>query len=217
MAGPTGDIFAVAFSPDGAQLLTVDTGDELTVFTVATMTKAASISVPRATPWVVAASAPWNATTQRVAVGFFDGFAEIRDLRVGGGASAMAVIQVANDATQGATTAVQFSPDGSLLGAGSDDGGAGFWTAPFSAMLTPPLTVTGDGVNALKFTPSGQHVAVAEGFFLPSLDVIEVSTGNVVATTTMPSNFPLTVAVSPDGTTLVSGEGDCGKIIVCGD
>jgi len=133
---------------------------------------------------------------------------------VGGGASAMAVIQVANDATQGATTAVQFSPDGSLLGAGSDDGGAGFWTAPFSAMLTPPLTVTGDGVNALKFTPSSQHVAVATGFFLPSLDIIEVATRNVVATTT-PTNYPLTVTVSPDGSVLVSGEGDCGKVIVC--
>jgi WD40 repeat protein len=214
--GPTGDIYTVAFSPDSTELLAIDTSDNLSVFSVATMARTTTVALTtNTTPWTLATAPTWSAASKRLAIGYSDGAVEIRDLAVNGGATVMASFQV-SATTSGATTGVAFSPDGALLAAGADDGGAGFWASPFTARMPPPLTITADGVNSLRFTPSGRHLAVAAGYFLPSLDVYETSTRAGVAHAA-PTYYPVSIAVAPSGLALAAGEGDCGKIIVCGD
>jgi hypothetical protein len=219
LTGPTGDIYGVNFSPDGTEVLAIDTARALSVFSVASMTRTTTVALPNGdTPWALGIAPAWTPTSQVLAIAFASGYGEVLDLMVNGGASP-SEFQIAANTTIGSATTVQFSPDGTLMAAGADDGGAGFWAIPFTSAtpLDPPLVINSDAVNFLRFSPDGQYLVTAEGALTPSVEIYDVATRHTLASTFVPSHDPVSVTVSPDGKAVAAGEADCGQIIVCAD
>ena len=115
-----------------------------------------------------------------------------------------------------AVNSVAFSPDGQTLVSGSNDNTVRLWNAKTGAPLRA-LTGHERDVNSVAFSPDGQTLASGSGSGIGgSLHLWNADTGVLLRElTTKPNSFlPLepepvvnSVAFSPDGQTLVSGEG----------
>lgn len=98
--------------------------------------------------------------------------------------------------------ALTFSPDGATLASGGWDGRVRLWSADGKALLTLP---TLGAVNALAWLPDGSALASggkdAVRFWNPR-------TGRELRLLEAPDDDVLSLAVSPDGTTLAAGHPD---------
>jgi WD40 repeat protein len=217
--GVAGNIYGEAFTPDGSQLFVIDTSHTLNVYNIASgaTDPTLTMSLGTATPFTIGISKVSPPDAPLVAIGYGDGHVDLMTFPAGAAPTTTSFTV----STAGALFGTQFSPDGTLLLAGTSDPIVGFWPIPLTQTkpLDPQLTVAQDGVNSLVFLPDGQHIAMAVGFLnLPSVGIWEVSTRNNTAITGVPlDNFPVSITMSPDGTALVAGEGDCGKVLVCAD
>jgi hypothetical protein len=120
-----------------------------------------------------------------------------------------------------------FSADGSLLAISDASSTIHFWSFPVPASLAEsgaPITFStsdaSDIAFGLGFSPNGNFLAAGGGDSLdytvdPRLSLFSVSSRSAVATTTLLSYSPTSVAFSPIGNAIAGGEIDCGRVFVC--
>ena len=107
--------------------------------------------------------------------------------------------------TASSVTSVSFSPDGSTLASGADDGTVKLWDVATGAMIA---TLEGhtDGVTSVSFSPDGS--TLASGADDGTVKLWDVATGAMIATLEGHTDGVTSVSFSPDGSTLASGADD---------
>jgi hypothetical protein len=219
--GHTTRVEGVAWTSDSKQLLSVDTGAEMTLHVVGTSLDPLSTYTLADAGWSVAASPVISPTQLWVAVGYSNGDGVIANLR----ANPLAQTPITITSDFSGVYAVTFSPDGKTMAAGGDDGLAQFWAVPppaSGAALGMPISNMssfGDiqGVNAIQYSPDGKHIAIAAGSLEPGRLGIWDAATHASRGSKVPTYFPISVAWSPSGSMVVAGEYDCGKFIICAD
>jgi WD40 repeat protein len=118
-----------------------------------------------------------------------------------------------------------------LLASGGDDGLLRFWTIPTSAGAAPTSpdidifanTIASAETYSVAFWPTGNYVAVGGGGYADlsgsgSLTAWAVASPRAEVGTeydTTNSYDVVSVAVAPDASFIIGGEGDCGCVIAC--
>jgi WD40 repeat protein len=116
-----------------------------------------------------------------------------------------------------AAWAVRFSPTGSLLGVGGDDGVVRFWNIPLTSATpvgTPISNTTGGTINGLSFSPFGTYVALGYDY---QVDVWNVTTRAKVSSSASATSFVDSLTFSASGAALIAGEDRCGRVLICAD
>jgi len=223
LTGVTGDVYDVRFSPNSQIVYAADSDGNL--LTYARTSKAPVATMPLRTgtaAFSLAASPTSSDGGFWLGLGYGDGNAGLIHV-VGGVLGPEFPFTVSSSITGGIYT-MQFSPDGTLIEAGAEDGSFGIWSVPLPSPpspRTPPVAISTKFVFGAAFHPAGASIAIGAGDSDANrqLGIWTIATG--AALSAVPagqlSHRPTAVAFSPDGTTLVAGEHACGKIIVCAD
>jgi WD40 repeat protein len=221
--GMTGHIEGIGFSADGTQVIAVDKDMNLGIFTVG------STAAPRIVPlpdvgFALAVSPVKLGTSQWIAVGYYGGFADLLDINDPTSLPTQA-LQVTSDPIY-STMSLAFAPNGKLLATGGEDGVTSFWTVPPGATpkpVTPAITtqdtnMNPQSANGVAFSPDGRFVSVSAGS-----DRVGGKTGlwdsvmRGFRGAYVPTDYPASVAFSPNGKIIAGGEIGCGWVYVCAD
>jgi WD40 repeat protein len=184
----------LAFSPDGKQLAT-SAGGILTVIDATTMRKLAEVPRPQGnenlTPVRYTADGKEIVTASTHNLARFYDATSGRETRHWSGAS----------------TAVHASADGRIYVSWSSNVGQNAKVVEIhdgtSGRITATFAVT-DDVTSIRVSPNNRFAAFAE--LDHTVRLIDLSNGHIKATFQGHGNGPNSVAFSPDGTTLVSGD-----------
>jgi WD40 repeat protein len=94
---------------------------------------------------------------------------------------------------------VDFSPDGTVLATGSDDGMTKFWCTKTWQMQGDPIEWR---AACIRYSPSGELLAIATANYI---QIYNPGTRELVASFKGHTNHNLSLAWTPDGTRLLSG------------
>jgi len=187
LAGHTGSLSEVAFSPNGAQLASVGLDGDLRLWRLAADAQLVTLSSP--------AEDMWRGTFTRdgalVAITAGDGVVRLYD-----GHSGALVRKLAGH--RGRITAVDFSRDGTLVSAG-EDGTLKLW-APADGRLVHDVAPGGGRVRGAKFSPDGTRIATTHG---DGTIRLWTAAGEPMFTVHASKGEPRAPLWSPDGTRLV--------------
>ena len=219
----TDNINGVGFTADGTHLYAVDDGDVLTDHVVGgSLAPDRTITVSGA-GWALGLSPKSTATTQWLGVGYDDGTGDIANVQ--GSTITPTPITVTSDGS--GVYSLTFSPDGTEMAAGGDDGVASFWSIPPTDGTpdSPAITILdsqGDteGINTIRYSPDGNYIAIAAGDETSdwSIGIYDAVTRLPHSSSTaVPADVPYSLAWSPSQGIIVAGEASCGKLIVCAD
>jgi WD40 repeat protein len=227
LASSSNEAYDVGFSPDGQQVISIDTDGtdstgtlgDLYVHAIGTPAplQKASLTLPYAlsvSPVAVAGGALAAVSDQTGQVSLYTV------------SSSGITPSTFLTATTGSTAyAVRFSPDGTMLAAASGgDGLVHFWNVPVTSATTvaPDIDLYGgstgysDDVYAVAFSADGRQIAVGGGFFG------SISTWNVaaprglIAIDKSPTYDIQAIALAPSGM-IAGGESNCGLVAICGN
>lgn len=104
---------------------------------------------------------------------------------------------------EGLIRALAFSPDGSQVASGADDGMLRFWDASSGAALAS--VAIGAPIVALDYSPDGRLVAVATARTAENLLLLDAKTGAQVASYPLPTPGVSALDFSPDSQLLAVG------------
>jgi hypothetical protein len=229
------EVYGVAFSPDSTEVISFDhnasapsSGNDSTLYVHAVGTLTALHTLAFQNGFALAVSPVGAVTSLPVAVSTLDGEALVYTLTASGFAS-QSTLTVTDDGSAAET--IQFSPQGTLLASGGDDGLLHFWTVPTSTGAAPTSpdidifdgTIFSTETYSLAFWPTGNYIAVGGGGYADfsgsgSLTAWEVASPRAEVGTeydTTNSYDVVSVAVAPDASFIIGGEGDCGCVIAC--
>jgi WD40 repeat protein len=223
LTGITGDVYDVRFSPNSQILYAADSDGNLLSYARTSMAPATTMLLRTGTSAFSLAVSPTSSDGNFwLGVGYGDGNAGL--IHVLSGALGPEFPFTVSPSITGGIYTMQFSPDGTLLEAGAQDGSFGIWSVPLpspASPRTPPVAISTKFVFGAAFHPSGTSVAIGAGDSDANrqLGIWTIATGAALSAVPpgLISHRPTAVAFSPDGTTLVAGEHACGKIIVCAD
>lgn len=223
LTGITADVNAVTFSPNGQILYAGDQDGNLFTYGETSMAPASMMLLRTATsPFSLATSTTASDGSSWLGIGYGNGNAGLIHV-VGGALGAEIPFTLSSDNLAGLYT-MQFSPDGTSVETGAQDGSFAIWSVPLPTPATPRLpkiALTTDFVFGAAFHPAGALIAIGAGGSDTDrqLGIWTIATGAVLSTvpTTSLTHRPTAVAFTSDGTALAAGEHSCGKIIVCAD
>tara|TARA_B100001123_G_scaffold48600_2_gene49463 strand:- start:127 stop:3696 length:3570 start_codon:yes stop_codon:yes gene_type:complete len=194
LAGHTGRIYCVCFSPDGKRIVSGSRDNTLKVWDAETGKETLtlkghtsivqSVSFSANGKWIVSGSDDktlkiWNAQTGQ----------EIRTLK----------------GHFDVVLSVNFSPDGKRIVSGSFDRTLKVWDAQ-TGQETLSLTGHSAIVSSVSFSPDGKRIV--SGSFDRTLKVWDAQTGQETLTLKGHTSMVKSVSFSPDGKWIVSGSGD---------
>jgi WD40 repeat protein/tetratricopeptide (TPR) repeat protein len=204
LSGHGSELGAVAFSPDGSTLASVDLGTVVKLWDVARAAETATLTRTGIALWAVT----FSPDGKTLAVGGKSGgtYAEagsfiLWDVLPGGQAKERRLFWVQEEAV----SALRFSPDGSLLAAGTADGNVRFYNAA-TGEDRRNLAGHGGAVRALAFSPDGRTLAAAGSDFAVAL--LDPQTGRQRAVLADHQARVDAVAFTRDGDKLASGSFD---------
>ena len=227
LMGLTADVNGVAFAPGSTNkdftIYTADADSNLYIYNLTSLSPVSEVVLrTTATPYTLAASPAASDGSYWLSVGYSDGDASVIDVDGQGYIGDETPFTVSTGLSGVYTT--QFSPDGTMLEAGTIDGSFGIWSVPLSSSKTPrapQIAIGTDSVFGGAFDPTSHYVAIAGGLSVNTrkIGLWTVATGAAAATvpTTLFAQRPTAVAFSPDGKALAVGEHNCGKLLICAD
>eukprot|EP00873_Tetraselmis_striata_P035522 jgi/Tetstr1/455786/TSEL_042583.t2 len=189
LAGHTGVVLAVAYSPDGASIASAADDGTLRVWDAATGKQRARLTGHTATVTGVAFAAD-GAT---LASASWDGTARVWDAASG------RCLRVLPAPSLGRLTSVCFSPDGTMLATGSWNDTAVIYSLR-SGEAIKVLKGHTDTVSGVAFSPDG--ASLVSSSWDGSLRVWSVASGATSATLAGHTDWVTSVAVAADGTVL---------------
>jgi WD40 repeat protein len=195
LAGHSNTVSAVAFSPDGK--LVASSGHDGKI-------KLWNLSERReASVWAhgsVVRSLAWSPDGKVLATGADDGTVKLWDFVTRREIRSFPSIQGTH------IGAVAFSPDGRLLATGGGDGKISLWDWEHNSSVA---TLEGHPVGALVFSPDGKTLASASGWSRDrAIWLWDVATSQVRKRLPVNARFIFSLAYSPDGKLLASGNWD---------
>jgi hypothetical protein len=219
LTGVAGDLSAIAFGPDNT-LYAIDNLKNFYIYTMADLAPKSS-TVLADFGFEIATSPRESEGTSGLGLGSVGGKGALQSV------SATALGAAAPFAVSPKVSgiyALVFSPNGRLVASGSDDGSFGIWSVPLPAPPepnTPRIALSTDFVWNAAFHSSSAYIAIAAGSTLANrqLAIWNVATGAMQSAVSLTAltNQPRSVTFSPTGAALVTGERNCGKILVCVD
>ncbi|GAB3987767.1 hypothetical protein GCM10029978_107850 [Actinoallomurus acanthiterrae] len=198
LTGHTGNVDAVAFSPDGKILATGSNDTTVRLWDVAAARTTTTLTGHTGFVYSVA----FSPDGKTLATGSTDGTARLWDV-----ASARAASLTGHT---DAVNSVAFNPDGKTLATGSWDGTVRLWDVA-TTRTTTTLTANTGFVVWVAFSPDGKTLAAGGGN--NSVRLWDVATARTLAALTFPAvrggySAVQSVAFSPDGKTLAIGSSD---------
>ncbi|WP_344443207.1 helix-turn-helix domain-containing protein [Kitasatospora nipponensis] len=194
LAGHTGAVNAVAFSPDGVRLATASSDGTVKVWHVADRQVDRTLT-GHGGPVRTVAFSPDGST---IASGSTDGTVRLWDVLDRSPATTLF-------GSGGAVRSVAFCPDGRTVVSGGADRTVRLWDTA-GHTLTATLTGHADEVDAVACSPDGRTVASAGAD--RTVRLWDTAGHTLTATLTGHSDEVLGLAFSPDGRTVASGAAD---------
>jgi WD40 repeat protein len=217
----SGQVRGVAVSADSQRIVTIDGAKNLYVHTLASggapVTYALGVY-----PLSLSLQAGSSATQITAAIGFNTGRAGTFQY-TGTTITPLSAFTV-ETSTSVYVLSAAFAPTGTLLAVGDDSGKLQFWPNPVSTAspsgtaLTFSTGVNANGVAGLSWSRDGAYIAIAAGSWSAGGSAsiysypARTQYGKVV-----PTYYPVSVALSPNGSALAIGEVTCGKVMLCAD
>ncbi|HXJ21433.1 MAG TPA: WD40 repeat domain-containing protein [Polyangia bacterium] len=218
----TNQAFGVAFSPDGQQVITLDSDGlgtaRLYVHAVNNIAALSSVSVPEGYALAVSRTAvngglPVAVTTDTGSLIVFT--------LTSSGFSVPTTLTVTSDGSYAETVAI--APGGGLVAAGGDDGIMHFWTLPSLTAQSPTIDINASTagstveVYASAFSDDGSTLAIGGGYAASvTAWAVAPPRPRLGQEWDSPTSLEIdSMAFSPDGKVLVVGEADCGCVAVC--
>ena len=218
-------VYGVGFSPDGAQVVTLTTdssvsppASHLYVHAVTSITPSQTIALIDG--WAMAVSPAVVGGALPVAVTTTTGSVLLYNLSAAGFGSPTTV-PVTSDQSTVETAA--FSPIGTVLAAGGEDGYLRFWSIPLTGAAQPTaINVYGatnsssSVLDAVAFSPDGGELAVGGGSAGSVTTFATAARTQVGVGQYTSSGADVTVlGYSPDGNWIIGGEYACGCVFLC--
>jgi hypothetical protein len=221
-------VVGVGFSPDGTQVISVDTQHDdfssttspghLYAHAVTNITAQYSVAVNDAyslgiSPVPAVSGLPLAVTTKTGSALVY--------LLTTTGFSTPTTLAVTADQSYAETA--RFSPNGGMLAAGGDDGLLQFWPFPLTgATQGTPIDVysitsgTSEWVDVVAFSPDGSELALGAGYY-GSVTTYATATRSRVGVeqdTSMVYDV-LSLGYSSNGQYIIGGESNCGCVFLC--
>lgn len=194
LTGHSEGLNAVAFSPDGRQVVTISMDRTAKIWDV--NTGALLFNLTGHTDDVY--SAAYSPDGGLIITGSLDKTAKLWDAHTGAFLRSLT-------GHAGGIYSVAFSPDGTHAATGSADNTMRIWETNTGALLSDCKGHT-SYVNCVTFSPDGKRIATAS--WDKTAKIWNVSSGNLVFTLTGHSNYVWSVAFSPDGQQIATASYD---------
>ena len=191
LAGHTGEVTTVSFSPDGATLVSA-ARDGIMLWDVESRESIATLNGD------AVSSASYSPDGAILASGARDGRITLWDV---GTRQQIVALEGHTDRVG----SVSFSPDGAILASGSRDGRIILWNVESREQINP-LSGHSDEVASVSFSPDG--ATLASGSTDRTVMLWDVAARERIATLEGHASGVTSVSFSPDGATLASGSLD---------